>query len=201
MFTLLDPNVGYLLLMAGVVFAMLAVAAPGTGILEVLALATLGTAGYIASKLGINLWALAILLVAIVPLVISIRKPKLGWLLILALVAIVFGSAYLFPFTGFLPSVNLVLVIVASVLVIGFIWFTARKVIQASKVKPMYNPDKVIGMNGYTKTAVHDSGSVQVGSELYSARSEKEILAGKWVVVIGRQGFTLLIEEDKKPRR
>jgi len=201
MFTLLDPNVGYLLLMTGVVLAMLALAAPGTGILEVLALAVLGTVGYIASKLGINLWALAILLGAIVPLVFAIRKPKLGWLLIPSLVGIVIGSAYLFPFTGFLPSVDLILVIVTSVLVVGFIWFIARKVIQAAKVKPMHNPDKVIGMNGYTKTAVHDSGSVQVGSELYSARSEKEVPAGKWVVVIGRQGFTLLIEEDKKPRR
>jgi membrane-bound ClpP family serine protease len=201
MFTLLDPNVGYLLLMAGVVLATLAVAAPGTGILEVLALAVLGTAAYIAARIGINWWALVILLAAIVPLVFSIRKPKLGWLLILSLVGIVFGSAYLFPTFGLLPSVNLFLVIVASVLVVGFIWFTSRKVIQASKVKPMFNPDKVIGMNGYTKTVVHDSGSVQVGSELYSARSEKEIPAGKWVVVMGRQGFTLLIEEDKKPHR
>jgi len=201
MFILLDPNVGYLLLMAGVVLATLAVAAPGTGIPEVLALAFLGTAAYIAAKIGINWWALVILLAAIVPLVISIRKPKLGWLLILSLVGIVFGSAYLFPTLGLLPSVNLILVIVASVLVIGFIWFASRKVIQAAKVKPFHNPDKVIGMNGYTKTAVHDSGSVQVGSELYSARSEKEIPAGKWVVVTGRQGFTLLIEEDKKPRR
>jgi membrane-bound serine protease (ClpP class) len=201
MFILLDPNVGYLLLMAGVVLATLAVAAPGTGILEVLALAVLGTAAYIAAKIGINWWALVILLVAIVPLVISIRKTKLGWLLILSLVGIVFGSAYLFPTFGLLPSVNLVLVIVASILVVGFIWFASRKVIQAAKVKPLHNPDKVIGMNGYTKTAVHDSGTVQVGPELYSARSDKEIPAGKWVVVTGRQGFTLLIEEDKKPRR
>lgn len=198
MFTLLDPNVGYLLLMAGVVLAMLALAAPGTGILEVLALVVLGTVGYIASRIGINLWALAILLAAIVPLVFSIRKPKRGWLLVLALVGIVFGSAYLFPFSGFLPSVDLVLVIVTSVLVVGFTWFTARKVLQAANVEPIHNPDKVIGMNGYTKTVVRDSGSVQVDSELYSARSEKEIPAGKWVVVIGRQGLTLLIEEDKK---
>lgn len=201
MFTLLDPNVGYLLLMAGVVLATLAVAAPGTGILEILALAVLGTSAYIAAKIGINWWALVILLAAIVPLVISIRKPKLGWLLILSLVGVVFGSAYLFPTFGFLPSVNLVLVLIASVLVIGFIWFASRKVIQAAKVKPIHNPDKVIGMNGYTKTTVHDSGTVQVGPELYSARSEKEIPADKWVVVTGRQGFTLLIEEDKKPHR
>jgi len=196
--TLLDANVAYLLLMAGIVLASLALAAPGTGILEILALAVLGTVGYIASKIGINLWALAILLVSIVPLVYAIRKPKRGLFLGLSMLGIVVGSAYLFPFSGFLPAVNLILVIVVSVLVVGFIWFTARKVIQASKAAPYFNPDKVVGMSGLTKTSVHASGSVQVGSELYSARSDKEIPADKHVTVTGREGFTLLIEEEKK---
>ncbi len=198
MFTFLDPNVGYLLLMVGVVLATLAIAAPGTGILEVMAVAILGAVAYIASQLGINWWALVIFLAAIVPLVLSIRKSHRGWLLVIAMVGIVFGSAYLFPTTGFLPSANIILVVITSVLVVGFVWFTSRKVIQANEAPPLHNPDKVIGMKGYTKTVVHYSGSVQVGSELYSARSDKEIPAGKWIEVVGRQGFTLLIKEEKK---
>jgi membrane-bound serine protease (ClpP class) len=197
---LFDPNTAYLVLMAGIVLTTLAIAAPGTGILEILALGILGLAGYAAAHIGITGWAMALLLASIVPLVFAIRKPKRIVLLILSMLGIVVGSLYLFPYSGFLPAVSPVLAIITSVLVIGFIWFTARKVIQASKAAPFHNPDKVIGMTGLTKTPVRLSGSVQVGSELWSARSDKEIPAGIPVKVIKREGFTLTVEEDKKSR-
>ncbi len=194
----LNPNTAYLVLMLGIVFAFLALITPGTGLLEVLAVLILIGAGYITSQIGLTLWALILLIVSIVPFFYGIRKPKRGIFLAISLVGIVIGSAYLFPAKGWLPVVNPFLVIVTSTLISLFLWFTARKVLQTMQREPLHNLENVVGMVGTAKTSIHDSGSVQVGGELWSARSSKVIPAGKHVKVIRREGFTVIVVEDKK---
>ena len=58
---LLDPNIAYLFLLAGVLLSMLALVTPGTGILEVGAFFCLAAAGYAVYTMSINLWALIVL--------------------------------------------------------------------------------------------------------------------------------------------
>lgn len=194
----LNPNTAYLILMLGIVFAFLALITPGTGLLEVLAVLILIGAGYITSQIGLTLWALILLIVSIVPFFYGIRKPKRGIFLAISLVGIVSGSAYLFPSNGWLPVVNPFLVIVTSTLISFFLWFTARKVLQTMQREPLHDLEKVVGMTGIAKTSIHDSGSVQVGGELWSARSTKVIPAGRHVKVVRREGFTVIVEEGKK---
>ena len=194
----LNPNTAYLVLMLGIVFAFLALITPGTGLLEVLAVLILIGAGYITSQIGLTLWALILLIVSIVPFFYGIRKPKRGIFLAISLVGIVIGSAYLFPSNGWLPVVNPFLVIITSTLISLFLWFTARKVLQTMQREPLHNLEKVVGMVGTAKTSIHDSGSVQVGGELWSARSTTVIPAGRHVKVVRREGFTVIVEEDKK---
>ena len=80
-----NPTITYLLIAVGLILAVLAVAAPGTGILELIALALMFTAGaaIFVYELSINAWALLVLLVGAVLFVISIRRPRqiaLFWL-------------------------------------------------------------------------------------------------------------------------
>jgi membrane-bound serine protease (ClpP class) len=194
----LNPNTAYLVLMLGIVFAFLALITPGTGLLEVLAVLILIGAGYITSQIGLTLWALILLLVSVVPFFYGIRKPKRGIFLAVSLVGIVIGSAYLFPSNGWLPVVNPFLVIVTSTLISLFLWFTARKVLQTMQTEPLHDLEKVVGMTGIAKTSVHDSGSVQVGGELWSARSTKVVPSGRHIKVVRREGFTVIVEEEKK---
>jgi len=197
---LLDPNVAYILLMLGIIVAIFALAAPGTGILEAGALMVLAVAAYAVYQLGVNLWGLIILIISLVPFVYAIRKPKGRAFLILGVLGIAVGSAYLFPTSGFLPSVNPFLSIITSALLGVFVWFVAVKVIMAAERKPLQNPDYIIGKVGVAKSAISDSGSVQVGGELWSARSVKVIPAGKYVQVISRDGFTLEVGEEKQTK-
>jgi membrane protein implicated in regulation of membrane protease activity len=44
---------------------------------------------------------------------------------------------------------------------------------------------------------VHEDGSVQVGGELWSARSEKTIKAGSSIRVVRRDGFTMFVEKNE----
>jgi membrane-bound serine protease (ClpP class) len=190
-----DPNVAYLLLLVGVLLAMLALATPGTGLLEAGALLSLILAGYGIVNLSFNWWALALIFVSLVPFIYSIQKPKRELFLGLSIIILVVGSIFLFPNQSGGPAVNLLVAFVASVLVAGFLWVAVGKSLQAAQIRPAHDPDALVGQIGEAKTRIHDEGSVQIGSELWSARSEKPIRAGSSVRVLRREGFTLIVEK------
>jgi membrane-bound serine protease (ClpP class) len=198
--TFVNPDIAYLLLMFGSIFLMMAIVTPGTHLLESGALLMLAAAGYEIYNLGFNWWALIILVLALVPFIYSIRKSGREWALVLSILALIVGSLYIFPGTGFLPAVNPVLAVVISLMSAGFLWFVVRKGMQAFHARPLQDLQNLIGQAGQAKTEIFDGGSVQVASELWSARSEQSIPAGSRVRVINREGFTLIVERAGQPK-
>ena len=201
MITFVSPNIAYLLLMFGSIFLMMAIVTPGTHLLKGGALLMLAAAGYEIYNLGFNWWALVILVLALVPFIYSIEKSGREWALALSILALIVGSLYLFPGTGFLPAVNPVLAVITSLLSAGFLWFIVRKGMQAYHARPLQDLQKLIGQAGQAKTEILDGGSVQVASELWSARSEQSIPAGSRVRVVSREGFTLIVERDGQSKK
>jgi membrane-bound serine protease (ClpP class) len=194
---LLNPNVAYILLVVGSVLLMMAIVTPGTHVLEGGALLLLILAGYGIYNLGFNLWALIVLILSLAPFIYSIQKPRREPFLALSLLGLVIGSVYLFPSQGLIPAVNPFIATGVSLLMTGFTWLVVRKGIQAHHARPLQDLEKLIGQSGQAKTEVRESGSVQVASELWSARSMKPIPAGSRVRVVGREGFTLVVERDE----
>ncbi len=193
---LLDPNIAYLILVGGVLLTFFALATPGTGFLEIGALFLLVLAGYAAYNLGNNTWALVLLLLSVIPFGMSVqdaarRKLYLG----LSIVGVVIGSAYLFRGEGWLPSVNLWLVIAVSLLTGGFLWFVIIKTLEALDVLPSHDLGTLVGSVGEAKTDIHEEGSAQIDGELWTVRSKNPISAGAQVRVIERRGFVLEVEE------
>lgn len=197
-----NPTITYLLLATGLIIAVLALAAPGTGILELIALTLIFVAGaaIFVYDLTINTWALLVLMVGAVLFVISIRRPRQLAVLGASITAIVLGSAYLF--TGpewWIPGVNIYVALVVSVLSGGFFWFVAKKVIESERVRPSHDLQAVIGAIGEAKTDIHQEGSVLASGEQWSARSDALIPAGSRVRVLERDGFTLKVEALEPP--
>src|SRR3972149_2455600 len=87
---LLDPNVAYLLLLAGILLGLFALVTPGTGVLEIGAFSCLGLAGYAVSQLEFNWWALVLLVLSVILFLVAIRQPK--WEVYLALSILVLGG-------------------------------------------------------------------------------------------------------------
>lgn len=193
---LLDPNIAYLLLVAGTFFVLIAIATPGTGIPEVAALFCVVLAGYAVYHLSLNWWALSLLILSLVPFFFAIRGPRRELWLALSILGLTVGSVFFFPAEQGLISVNPVLAVVTSALYAAFVWISARKVIQIVQTRPSHDISALIGQRGEAKTSVEAEGSVQVAGELWSARSEVPIPVGSLVRVVGRQGFTLLVERD-----
>jgi membrane-bound serine protease (ClpP class) len=191
-----DPNIAYVLLVLGSILTLLAIVTPGTGILEIGALFSLALSGFAAFRIGINLWALVVLTLMLVPFIFAIRKPKREIYLAASILMLIIGSIYLYPTQGLRPSVNPYLAVTVSLFSSVFIWLIVLKTLAAMHSPPNHDLGSLLGQIGETKTIVHSEGSVQMDGELWSARSEKRIPAGKQVRVIGRDGFTLIIESN-----
>lgn len=192
---LLDPNIAYLFLLAGVLLGLMAIITPGTGVFEVGAFFCLALAGYAVYNLSFNLWALIVLIVSIVPFVYAIQKPKREWYLALSILGLVVGSVFLYATDGWQPAVNPMLASVTSILYAGFLWIVIQKTLQASHARPSHDLSTLVGQIGEAKTKIHTDGSVQVDGELWSARSEKRIPSGSAIRVVDREGFILIVEK------
>jgi membrane-bound serine protease (ClpP class) len=195
---LLDPNVAYVFLVAGVVLAFFSASTPGTGVGEVIALFCLVLAGYATYNLSINWWALALLILGVVPFILAVRNPK-RWVLYLGIciVFLVIGSVFLFPATEGLISVNPLLAVLVSVIMSVILWYVLRKFIEITSSRPTHDLDGLIGEIGTATSAVYKEGSVHVHGEDWSARSEVKIPSGSQVRVVSREGFVLIVEKEK----
>ena len=194
---LLDPNIAYLILLGGVFLAMLAIVTPGTGLFEIGALFCIALAGYAVYHLSFNWWALALIVLSVVPFIYSIRKPKRELYLGISIFILMIGSIFFFPSESGGAAVNLFVALAASSLVAGFLWIAVGKTIQAAHERPSHDLDALVGQIGEAKTKIHAEGSVQVDGELWSARSEKSIKAGAAIRVVRREGFILVVEKHE----
>jgi membrane-bound serine protease (ClpP class) len=188
---LTNPNVAYLILVLASLLIVVAVFSPGSGVIELAALITALVAGYIIIIVPINYWALALLVVGVIPFLLAVRRSKQLKYLAIAIAAFVVGSAYLFGSNGLLPTVNPFLALVTSTLSAIFIWILATKSLEAIAADTTHNLSDVVGMTGEAKTKIHQEGSVYLAGEMWSARSVEPIPEGTRVRVVSMEGFML----------
>lgn len=195
---LLNPNVAYVILLAGIILAFFSASTPGTGVGEVAAIFCFVLAGYAAYNLSIHWWALLLLALSVPPFIFAVRNPA-RWIFYLGLCIafLVAGSIFLFATEETLISVNPFLALFASVIVSVVLWYVMRQFVLAVTRRPEHDLDALIGEIGTTASVVFKDGAVQVRGELWSARSELEIPSGSAVRVVAREGFLLVVEKDQ----
>jgi membrane-bound ClpP family serine protease len=196
---LMDANVAYVLLVSGFVLAILALFAPGTGLIELGALFALALSGYEVLHLQINIWALVILILGVFPFLLALRRSGRWIFLVISMAAFAVGSIFMFSANNGLPAVNPILAVFVTPLSIGLLWLVARKGLDAILRKPDFDLQKLVGAVGDATTAINHHGSVYVGGEQWSARSQNPIPAGTRVQVIRRDGFVLEVEPFQPP--
>ncbi|MCX6025515.1 MAG: hypothetical protein NTY23_04515 [Chloroflexi bacterium] len=198
---LLDtPNLVYIILVAGIWAGALALVVPGTGALEVVSAFCLLVAGYGALSLPINLWAMVILLLGAGSFVAAIVRPQKNYYLIASVVLLTAGSILLFRGeSGHVTGVSWPLAAGATLMTIGFFWLVVHQSLKAHRQRPTMDLSRLIGVIGETLTEVRGSGSIQLASETWSARSREALPPGTRVRVVGREGLVLLIEPAAQP--
>ena len=198
---LLDHNIAYLLIIVGFLLTVFAILSPGTGVFEVGALLILVLVGYQIFNLEINVWALILLAVGIVPFIFALRRKRETLNLALTAAAFVVGSAFLFRSEEdwWRPAVHPLMAVVGSILGGGFFWLMTTKVLEARASVFAHDLSGLIGAIGEARTDVHSEGSVYVGGEKWTAHSDEPIKAGARVKVLEREGLFLYVKEiDEK---
>lgn len=191
---IIDPNIAYMILVVGFVLGLLALFTPGTGFLEAGVLIAIMVAGYAIIRQPINLWALILLAVGVIPFLIALRKYKQWLYLIPAIFSIVIGSVFLFRTETGGAAINPVLASVMSVTAVVLLWIIGRKGIEALGLQPTQDLGVLIGQTGIARTDIRQVGTIYVAGEEWSAHSEKLIRKGRAAKVIGREGLVLLVE-------
>lgn len=192
--TVIMPNLVYLLLMAGVWLAAMAIASPGTGLLEVAAVLVLIVAGIGTFGMSLDLWALLVIVLGGVCFVGALRWRRMALWLALAAVLLSVGSAFLLGMEAGRTAVDPLLAATVSLLTVGFFWVAVRRSVLALRAPPVHDPERVLGQVGEVRSVLDPVGSVYVGGELWSARSEVPMSVGSTVRVRGRDGLLLLVE-------
>ncbi|MEA1979219.1 MAG: NfeD family protein [Chloroflexota bacterium] len=190
----LFPSLLYLLLVAGIWLTALAVVNPGTGALEIFALAALGLVALGTIYVPFNAWALIVLVLGGVLFIASLRLPRPEVWLSLSALALSVGSVFLFQPAGGGAAVHPLIALSVSLLTLGYFWWAIRSAINAQRARPTMDPDRVIGKIAEVRTELNPVGSVYALGELWTARSESRIRVGKRVIVVDREGLMLLVE-------
>ncbi len=187
-----DPNVAYLLLVGGFLLAILALFAPGTGLIEAGALILLVLAGFSIASQTYNTWALLILVLGVIPFILALRRSRRWIFLLISLAALTLGSAFLVTTPNGQPAVNPILALVNSAVVGGFLWLVAHRLLDAI-ARPVVNKNNMVGKVGEASTDILSEGSVYVGGEEWTARSANFIPAGSRVIVQSQEGLSLTV--------
>lgn len=189
------PNLLYILLVAGVWTSTLAVISPGTGIYELLALATLGGTGVGLFFVPFNGWALLPLALGLVAFIAGLWQRK--WeraAIVIAGVLFSLGSVLLFENDAGKPAVNPLLAIVMTLTTLGFYWFAITRVIASLHVQSTLDPSLVLNQIGDVRTPLDPVGTVYVGGEMWSAWADEMIPVGSEIRVKEREGLMLKVE-------
>ena len=72
-------------------------------------------------------------------------------------------------------------------------WFIGIKSLEALRLRPSQDLSHLINKVGEARTDILNEGTVYVGGEDWTARSEKKIPSGSQVKVIAREGLVLIV--------
>ena len=75
----------------------------------------------------------------------------------------------------------------------AYAYITYRLGKKALGKKPIISPEAIVGNKSKATTLLAPKGYVRVGGELWRAWASSTINAGQEVIVVGREGMTLLV--------
>ena len=194
---LVNPNVAYLLLVIGLWGLMAAFAAPGTGIPEVAAVICLTLAVMGLARLPVNAIGAALIVVSMGLLVIDLKVQSHGALTLGGIITLGLGSIFLFPPVENQPGLSLWVVGFTTLGSALFFGVALAAAMRAQHRPLLMDPQAVAGQRGEVDDPLDPIGTVQLRSELWSAKSEtpgETIESGAKVVVTELEGLVLKVK-------
>jgi membrane-bound serine protease (ClpP class) len=196
---LTNPNVTYLLLVAGVWCVVMAATIPGIGLPESAAVVCLALAAIGLVRLQANLAGLGLIGVALVLFILEFRFMSHGAFLACGIVSMIIGSLLLFRGEGTTEmALSWVTVVAVTVLTAAPFTFFVYKGLGAQTLPVTQDPNRVVGASGVAHTDINAGGTVYAAGEEWSAYADEKISRGSLVTVVSRQGLKLKVAKAGK---
>jgi membrane-bound serine protease (ClpP class) len=189
-----NPNIAYILFMAGLLGLYFEFSNPGAIFPGVVGAISLILAFFSFQALPVNYAGVLLIILAIVLFILDVKIASHGILSIGGIVAMFLGSVMLFqtPEPALRVSLQVIIPVVlvtAAFFVIG-VWLSIRTL----RTKPSTGDQGLLGAEGQARTTVNrEGGSVFVEGAHWSAWSEEEIPAGWRVRVESVKGMRLKV--------
>ena len=196
--TLADPNIAYLLMMAGLLGLYMEFSHPGVifpGVVGAICL-LLALASF--QLLPLNYTGLALIALGVALLVAEMFVPSFGILGIGGIIALAIGSLLLFDTesSDLIVDKSIVFTAVGTVgaimLALSYLVFKSQKLTQTTGM------DGLIGEIGEVRVKLGPAGKVFVHGEYWNAEADAEIGVGEKIEVIGYQGMRLKVSRSSK---
>ncbi len=191
-----DPNLIYLLLMAGLWVSATGTYIPGTGVAEFAGAALILGTLYLLSALAVN-WIAVVAIIVGAALFFLLPLLKSEWepFAIGGLVVQVAASFFLFADVSVSPALIVLGVVLA--------WLYHRSILRAilrqqRELSSTQKDEFLVGARGRVMGTMEDRLTVHVNGELWTARSRSRLESGAEVVVTQRDGLELQVEKAKR---
>jgi membrane-bound serine protease (ClpP class) len=190
-----NPTIATLLLSLGVLGIFVEIRTPGFGFPGIVGGISLLLAFFGLGQLDANFVGIALIAAALALFVAEAFTPTFGALALGGVAAFIFGAALLFDTPG--VETPWATIIIAAVAAGAFVIFAGAKALAAQRRKPITGEEALIGERAQVKSAFSagERGSVFLQGEWWNARLTRgTATAGQSVRVIGREGYTLIVE-------
>jgi membrane-bound serine protease (ClpP class) len=196
----IEPEAAFFFLVAGLTLAAFEFYAAGTGVMAVVAIASLFIAGYGLSELPLRWWAVAATLLGIALYAGDFQRSSLGWRSILGTTLLWSGGMW---FTDGAPQISplwwaVVLVVVGTALFFG-IGMTA--VVRARFGTTTIGREHLIGRIGTAVAPIAPVGPVLVDGAQWRAKATRAsgIATGDAVEIVAVSGIELEVQPVEDP--
>jgi len=194
-----NPNVAYLLFMAGLLGIYFELATPGAILPGVVGAISLILAFFAFQTLSVNFAGILLIVLGIILFIVDVKAATHGVLTTGGLVAMFIGSLMLFDYEN--PAMRVSLqVIIPVVLAMGLFfllgtWLSIRSLFR----RPVSGATGLIGEKGDARTNVDSNGGqVFVAGAHWNAFSQTPISSGSKIVVTGVDRMTLNVVQENK---
>ena len=201
-----DPNITFILLTIGSIGLTIEFVSPGILVGGFVGLLATALAFVGMGQLPVNWLAMVLIVAAVVLFVLETQGAGLGFFAIGGTICFALGGFLLYGDFGSNPtgkdlfSLSLWLLALIIIVLSALLLFLVMALRDGMSRGSPSNYAGIIGSEGLVRAALDPTGTVLVGSELWTATSEhpSEIEEGKVVVINGYDGVQLLVSEKTK---
>ncbi len=192
MYAIADPDLAFLLLLAGVLGIYWELHAPGGFLPGILGLLLLAAGALGLWQDGPTWYGALLIITAILLLGLELKLGSHGVSGVLGAVLLSIGAMALFHGPHKIHPVLAIAASIALCIIAVFLGYLGLRVRTSARLNGL---ETLVGERGVSRTEINSQGTVFVRGEYWRARSEQNIPAGTKVLVEHVQDFTLYVKE------